>query len=430
MENIITYLTLSDANILYVVVGMILIGSASAVVGAFTVLQQKSLLGDAIAHSVLPGICFAFLISGTKHPAILLSGAFVTGWLSVVAIDYICAQTRIKQDAAIGLVLSVFFGFGMLLLTAIQHSGNANQSGLDKFLFGKAASILPEDIAVFSVVCILILISVLFFYKEFRLVIFDTNYAESIGLNIQFYEVILSTITVLAITVGIQAVGVVLMSALLITPAVTARYWTDELWKLLLISAFVGMISSYFGGFISYLAPSMPTGPWIVVVLSLLAFASMLFSPQKGIVPKRFRRWKNQANITEENIVKLMYQLGEKSQNFGYAYSMKTMQERRYLPESDLKAGLKRLLKKGFINNETNNTFQLTETGKQEGQRMVRLHRLWEMYLTQNLHLQEDHVHETAEAIEHILTPEMEQKLEMLLDKPDLDPHGSPIPRD
>ncbi|MCL4114819.1 UNVERIFIED_CONTAM: hypothetical protein GTU68_043699 [Idotea baltica] len=421
---------MADANVLYVVVGMLLIGSSSAVVGAFTVLRQKSLLGDAIAHSVLPGICFAFLISGTKHPAVLLSGAFVTGWLSVIAIDYITKQTRIKQDAAIGLVLSVFFGFGMLLLTSIQHSGNANQSGLDKFLFGKAASILPNDIMVFTVVGLIIVVCIFLFYKEFRLVIFDPNYAESIGLKTTFYEVILSSLTVLAITVGIQAVGVVLMSALLITPAIAARYWTDKLWKLLIISALFGIISSYLGGLISYLAPSMPTGPWIVVVLSLLAFASMLFSPFKGLMPKRLRRNKNQARILEENILKLMYQLGEKTKNHKTAYPIKTMQERRYLPTPELKAGLRRLVKNGSLIKADKNNWQLSKKGITVGKRMVRLHRLWEMYLTQNLHLQNDHVHETAEAIEHILTPEMELQLERSLNQPTIDPHGSPIPRD
>lgn len=409
---------------------MILIGSSSAIVGAFTVLRQKSLLGDAIAHSVLPGICFAFIFSGTKHPAILLTGAFITGWLSVISIDYITKNSRIKQDAAIGLVLSVFFGLGMLLLTSIQHSGNANQSGLDKFLFGKAASILPEDIFVFIIVGLLILLFVFLFYKEFRLVIFDRNYADSIGLNTTFYEVILSSLTVLAITVGIQAVGVVLMSALLITPTVAARYWTDKLWKLLLIAALIGIISSYLGGLISFLAPSMPTGPWIVVVLSLLAFASMLFSPFKGLVTNRWRRYKSQIKIVEENILKLMYQLGEKKGNFELAYPMKTMQERRYLPDADLKAGLNRLSKQNYISKADSNNWKLTENGLKEGKRMVRLHRLWEMYLTQNLHLKDDHVHETAEAIEHILDPEMEAELEKLLNNPNVDPHGSPIPRD
>ncbi|MBO9703198.1 MAG: metal ABC transporter permease [Sporocytophaga sp.] len=421
------FFSFTDPNIRYVVVGSILMTVCSAVVGCFTFLRKRALIGDAVAHSVLPGVCLSFLLTGEKNPFILLIGAFITGGLSIFLVEYITTKTKLKEDSAIGIVLSVFFGIGILLLTAIQHGGNANQSGLDSFLFGKAASILPEDLYSFGLVGIILLIGVFFFFKEFTLISFDRNFAEAIGLPVKILEFMLTSITVLAVVTGIQAVGVVLMAAMLITPAAAARYWTHNLTIMMLVAAMMGAVSGIFGAYISYLAPSMPTGPWIVMVISMIAIVSFAFAPVKGVFARLRKQIKNQKQITDENILKLFFQLGEKDQDFFTARSITSLLERRSMRKDLLKNGLARLTDQGFLS-KTKDHWKFTEAGKVKGQRVARLHRLWELYLTQYLQLAPDHVHDDAETIEHIITPELEAKILEQLKYPEVDPHDTKIP--
>lgn len=311
MSNFVDFFSFSDPNVRYVTLGAVLITASSALVGSFTFLNKKSLLGDAIAHAVLPGICLGFMLSGTKNPFYLIPGAFITGWLSLQVIQLITTRSRIKEDTAIGLVLSVFFGFGILLLTIIQKSGNANQSGLDHFLFGKAASLVGSDLFVFSIVAALLIIMVALFFKEFELVAFDRNYAAALGLPVKRIELLLTSLIVLAVVIGIQAVGVVLMAAVLITPAAVARFWTNSIRAMLVIAAVTGAASGLAGAYISYTAPAMPTGPWIVIVISTLALFSFLFAPNKGIISRQFKQKRFQRTIQDENVLKALYQLGE-----------------------------------------------------------------------------------------------------------------------
>lgn len=429
LENLIEFFSFSNINVLYVVLGTVLIGASTAVVGCFSVLRKRSLIGDAIAHSVLPGICMAFILFDTKNPLVLLLGAFITGWLSIIVIDFIVSNSRIKSDAAIGLVLSVFFGTGILMLTYIQHSGNAAQSGLDRFLFGKAAAIVGDDLIIFSAMSILLVLTVIFFFREFKFISFDPDFAQSIGMPTRRYEVLLSSITVLAITVGIQAVGVVLIAALLITPAVAARYWTDDLRIMIVIAALIGAVSNIGGAFISYSAPSMPTGPWIIVFMLLLAMLSIFFAPQKGLFFKRRRQQNNFKKILEENVMKLMYQLDEKDGGFDKFRPLSELMNKRDMGEKMMLNALSRLKQQKMVE-EKKKTWILTKEGLKEGKRMVRLHRLWEVYLTEYLYLPSDHVHETAEAMEHVITPELERELDNLLNHPEYDPHFSKIPYD
>ncbi|WP_299761742.1 iron chelate uptake ABC transporter family permease subunit [uncultured Pontibacter sp.] len=427
MNDFLEFFSFADANIRYVTLGSVLLASSSAVVGCFTLLRKRALVGDAVAHAVLPGVCLAFILSGTKNPFILLLGAFITGWISLVTIDFITSRSRIKEDTAIGLVLSVFFGIGILLLTAIQHSGNAAQSGLDKFLFGKAASLVGEDLIAFAIVAVLLLVTTIIFYKELTLLCFDQAYAKTIGFPVRLLELLLTTLTVFAVVVGIQAVGVVLMAAMLITPAAAARFWTDKLHLMLVLAALIGAFSGVAGAFVSYTAPAMPTGPWIVLIVSMIAIFSFAFAPKKGWVSRLFRQRRNKTHILEENLLKLMYQLGEKKPGFDAPRQLHELLERRAIPQKEAKAGLKRLIKQGYVE-RTPEGWKLSSQGQRRGERVVRLHRLWELYLTQYLHLASDHVHEDAETIEHIITPELEQKLMEELGFPVMDPHSARIP--
>lgn len=427
LNELLYFLSLQDPNVRYVVLGTLLLGATAGVVGAFMLLKKTALIGDAVAHSVLPGIALAFILFNTKNILVLLGGAVVTGWLSVYLIDIISTRSRISTDTAISLVLSVFFGAGVLLLTVIQKSGNAAQSGLDKFLFGKAASLVYQDVVVIGITAAAVLLLVVLFYKEFKLISFDRAYARSMGLPVRALEVLLSTLTVITIAIGIQAVGVVLMSALLITPAAAARFWTHRLWLMLILAALGGMLASLTGSYISYLAPAMPTGPWIVVVISILALLSVTFAPKQGLVARRIRIVRNRRKMLRENILKIFYHMGEREDDMLATRSLEELHEFRDIPKDRLRKGLKDLLRTGQLIRQDNG-WVLTRAGKEDARRIVRIHRLWELYLTQYLRIAPDHVHEGAEAIEHIITPDLEAELEHLLDYPENDPHDRSIP--
>jgi len=426
------FFTFSDPNVRMVTLGAILLGISAATVGCFTFLRKRALVGDAIAHAVLPGVCLSFIISGEKNPFWLLLGAVIAGWAALLVMDFMVNHSKLKTDTAIGAVLSVFFGLGILLLTAIQHSGSANQAGLDTFLFGKAASMTQRDVWVFGGVAALLLLVIAAFFKSFKLVAFDPDFARSLGLPVRTLEFILATITVLSVATGIQAVGVVLMAALLITPAAAARFWTDSMIRMILLAALFGLLSGFFGAWVSYTAPAMPTGPWIVLLLSGIALFSVVAAPQRGIWARIRLQRRNARKIRQENILKTFYSLQEhlarhKEAVPDRAYSLDELLAERPFGRANLKKGLRLLEKQGLAQEEAAG-YRLTPSGWEESRRIVRLHRLWELYLTERMNIKADHVHNPAEAMEHLLTPEVEKALLQELGHPIMDPHESVIP--
>lgn len=427
MKELLEFLSLSNANVRYVVLGVMLLGASTAVVGCFTFLRKKALVGDAVAHSVLPGICLAFIFTQIRHPFVLLLGAFISGWLSILSIDYINKKSRIKADSAIAIVLTVFFGLGIMLLTYIQGTGNASQAGIDRFLFGQAAALVGNDVWTLGIVCFVLVAAVWFLFKEFKILSFDADYAQTLGLPVRAIEFVLSTLTVLAIAVGIQAVGVVMMAAMLITPAAAARYWTNRLGIMIALAAGFGALSALFGSYISYTAPKMPTGPWIIIAITFIAFLSMGFAPERGMFFKWLKRKRKAAETLDENILKIFFHLGEKEDNLLTPRTITSLQARRYFDEKLIRASLKRLVKRDLVK-ELEGSWNITELGAVEARRIAKLHRLWEMYMSKFLRIPADHVHDGAESLEHFFTPELEAMLEQELDFPETDPHDKPIP--
>lgn len=412
MQAFIDFFSFKDANVVYVVFGMICINSSSALVGTFAFLRKRSLIGDAVAHALLPGICFGFIAAGEKDPLFLLAGAFLTGWLAIFLVDYIVRHSRIKQDAAIGIVLSVFFAFGVVLLTYIQKSGNGNQAGLDHFLFGQAAAITRSEVYLFALILGIILLTILVFYKQLVLLAFNPEFAASIGLPVRFLEFVLTSLTVLAIAAGIQALGVILISALIITPAAAARLWTHDLRRLIGLAVVISIFSGITGAYISYVRTAMPTGPWVVVVLSLITLGSICFAPGRGFLSRYRTRKRNHRKITDENILKTIYRFpGFEKAGGEIVFSPFDLTEIRVFDTNTLRKGLMRLTQRGFLLQQ-DNRFILTQAGKEESMRIVRLHRLWEQYLLKRTRIDTDHVHSGAEAIEHVITPEIEAELE------------------
>lgn len=279
-----------DPNTQWILLGSVLLGLSSGVLGSFAYLRKQSLMGDALAHAALPGVCIAFMLTGSKSIFFFLIGAVIAGLAATFGIGYVTRNTRIKQDTALGIVLSVFFGLGIVLLTQIQHSGSGNQSGLDKFLFGQAASMVLSDVITMAVVALLLVAVCALLFKEFKLLSFDAGFAKGLGYPVAFLDQFMMFLIVVAVVVGIQAVGVVLMSALLITPAVSARYWTERLGVMVALSGVFGAVSGLVGTMISTTANNLPTGPFSVLAATLLFVISVLFAPKRGLLPKLLQR--------------------------------------------------------------------------------------------------------------------------------------------
>ena len=290
-----------------VALGCSLLGMVSGILGCFAVLRKQSLLGDAVSHASLPGVCLAFLFTNVKETEVLLFGALVTGVICIGLIQLIQNYTKIKFDSALALILSVFFGLGLVLLSYMNKLPGSNKSGLNKFIFGQASTFIERDVNVIFITGIILLAIIMLFWKEFKLVSFDSDFAKTLGFPSKKIEILISILIVATVIIGIQAAGVILISAMLISPAVAARQWTDKLSVMVVLSAIFGGISGFFGTLISISQENLPTGPIIVVIISLIVLFSILFSNKRGIIFKIIRN--NQKR--KLNLAKLKEAKGE-----------------------------------------------------------------------------------------------------------------------
>lgn len=411
----------------WVMFGAILLGISSGVIGTFAFLRKQSLLSDAMAHAALPGICLVYMLTGVKDPLLFLVGASATGLLGAMIVTEIPRHTRIKSDTAIGLVLSIFFACGIVLLTVIQKNFGGNQAGLDSFLFGKAALLVRYDLYVIGITCLLLIGITLLFYKEFKLLTFDRGFAITLGLPAKRLELLITLLIVLAVMVGLQAVGVVLMVAMLIFPAAAARQWTDQLGMMIVIAAFIGAFAGVVGSFCSAIITKVPTGPVMVVVCSIMLIFSMFFAPNRGLIPKWLRLHRNRQRIRRENILKSCYKTCEQRGDWEVTFSIKDFATYFKFSNYTTKQLLRYLVKKQHIVSQKDG-WQLTPQGLEAAKQIIRKHRLWEVYLTEKMDIASDHVHRDAEDIEHAINNEILKQLEKELKSPTQDPHGRSIP--
>ena len=298
-----------DYTLRVVLAGAVLIGVTSGTLGVYAFLRRQSLLGDAVSHCTLPGIAFAFWMTGTKEPLVLLAGAGVTGWIGAEVVGRVSTRTRISYDAALAMVLSVFFGVGLVLLTWIQKMPTAAQAGLDTFLFGQAATLLIEDVVTMTVLGGGALLAMVLFWKEWKLMVFDAEYAAGLGWSVRLLDALLIGTLIVAVVIGLQAVGVVLMSAMLVAPAAAARQWTNRFGPMLAIAAAVGGVSGMFGTAISSAYQGMPTGPAIVLVVGSLVVVSLLFGSARGLIWQWWARWMRWRHILSDRLLVAAYEV-------------------------------------------------------------------------------------------------------------------------
>ncbi|MDE6724331.1 MAG: metal ABC transporter permease [Ruminiclostridium sp.] len=270
--------------------GSAALGIASGAVGSFAVLRKQSLLGDGVSHAALPGVAAAFLITGIRNSGVLLLGALLSGLLAALLISVIVKCSKVKFDAALAAVMSVFFGLGTVLLTCAQKLPNAAQSGLSTFIYGQASAMLTDDVILISALSAVLLILILLFWKEFKLFCFDRDFSVQSGFSEKKISLLISFMTVITVILGIQTVGVVLMSAMLIIPAAAARQWSDRLYINIILASLFGGLSGVSGALISGLEQGIPTGPAIVITASAIAVISLLFAPRRGVVSRLLKR--------------------------------------------------------------------------------------------------------------------------------------------
>ena len=267
-----------------VLLGTALLGLASGIAGTFAVLRKESLIGDGLSHAALPGVVIAFLLTGIKDIEVLIIGAALSSitaaWLITITVE----NSKIKFDGALATILSAFFGLGMVLLTYLQSLNNAGQAGLSKFIFGQAATILARDVYITSAAALIIIVLTVLFWKELKLISFDVEYAKTLQIPVTFTLILYRSLLIMTIIIGIQSVGAILISSLLIAPAVGARQWTNKLGTMCILAGFFGMISAIGGTIWSTSVQKLPTGPAIIVILSVIVLLSLIFAPNRGML--------------------------------------------------------------------------------------------------------------------------------------------------
>ena len=351
-------LLFTDYTLRTITLGTAILGAVTGMLGSFAVLRKQSLLGDAISHAALPGIAIAFLITGAKDTNTLLFGALVSGLIGTFWIRGIVTKTHLKSDTALGLILSVFFGFGMMLLTFIQKQPNANQAGLDKYLFGQAATLVESDVWMMTIVTGICLIIMLTFWKEFKILLFDADYTKTLGFNTKTIDVLITSFIVLAIVLGLQTVGVVLMSAMLLAPAAASRQWTNSLSKMVFLAAIFGAFSGVFGTAVSASQNNLPTGPVIVIVAGVFVLFSFIFSPKRGLLFKQIRFVKNRRDLELHKTLAFMYHIAETHDNISHPHTIKILNNF----QGYTKRTLQKLVDRGFVELD-GNMWHLTEEG-------------------------------------------------------------------
>ncbi|MDP1561888.1 MAG: iron chelate uptake ABC transporter family permease subunit [Pirellulaceae bacterium] len=419
-------LTLADYNTRIVILGTALLGCAAGVVGSFTLLRKRALVGDAISHAMLPGLGIAFLVAtlsggdGRSLP-ILFTGATISGLVGAAAILGLRSTWRLSEDAAFGIVLSVFFGAGVALLGVIQSLEAGHAAGLEGFIYGKTASLSWMDLMVIITAAAVALVLCTMYFKELALLCFDQAYAETQGYSKWWLDGLLMSLVVGIAITGMQAVGLILVIALLIIPAAAARFWTHRLSRQVLISAGIGMAGCFGGGMTSALLPNLPAGAVIILACATLFLFSLMFGGAQGLVWRAIRRRQWQQIMLRQHLLRAVYERAEAKTT-----EPKIVRESEVRIEiADLmisrswsRTQLERLVdgaqREGLIT-RIGSQVALSKPGWVQAKKLTHQHRLWEMYLITHADVALQQVDRLADDIEHVLEPSVIHELERLL---------------
>ena len=347
----------------------------------------------------------------------------------MLVVTAIIRTTRLKEDAAMGLVLSSFFGIGMCLITMIQKLPTGQKSGLDKFFFGQAAAMNGEEVWVLGVTAALSLTFIVVCWRALLTLSFHREFGESLGLPMGAIHHIVMLLTAFGVVTAMQAVGVVLVSAMLIIPAATAYLLTDRMHRLVVYAAIIGVLTAALGAFCSFLGNNLPTGPFMVLAGAAFFAVAFLFSPRHGWLTRLWRQRSLRLRTERENTLKAMYRVLEERNWHGEDVSLVELAQWRRETLEEIQARAVEVSRVGLATlGEEGTMLHFTPEGLRRAKAIVRNHRLWELYLTNVMQYGSDHVHEDAEKIEHVLGEDLVRQLERRLEFPETDPHGKKIP--
>ncbi len=416
-------------------IGSMLLCLVAAVVGVLVFLRKRSLLGESLAHATYPGVTGAILCAGffsleKSLPIVILVGAFLTALLGFWVIERMEKKLKTSSDVALTAVLALFFGIGVTIASIAQHGYPHLYRQMQAYLYGQAATMTDIHIVIYGVLALLIVAFIVIFYKELLTLSFDASFAKTSGIVSRFLEPMVFCVIVLALVIGVRCAGVILMSAMLIAPAAAARQFTNRLSQMFVWAGFFGALSGFLGIYCSVVVSenvtghyTVPTGPMIVLISGALALYALLFAPKRGLVVRYFRIARFRAVCVQENLLKAIWRYTQED----HKVTVETLVKKIGFPSMYMRLLLGRLVRQKALYKDGHG-YNLTPLGNKRGARIVRLHRLWEAYLVHSLGLKVERVHKSAEEMEHILTPELEKKLTLLLDDPKQDPHDQPIP--
>ena len=427
--------TLQAYNTWIVVVSTSVLGMAAGIVGVFLLLRKRALMGDALSHATLPGICLAFIVmvaaggSGKFLPG-LLAGAAAFGFLGVGTVILIRRFTRLKDDAAMGIVLSVFFGIGAALIGMIQNMQSASAAGLESFIYGKPASIVMVDFWLIIAVTACASVMCLALYKEFRLLCFDDGFAASQGWPTRMLDLTLMGMVTAVTVIGLQSVGLILIIAMLIIPAAAARFWTEKLLSMVILAALIGAASGWIGATFSALFANMPAGAVIVLAGAAVFGFSMVFGVERGVLRRALAHRRLIRRVRRQHLLRTFFEILEPAATgssdeidvidvaaslAGRPVTTDALMQRRVWTDRELRKAIREARRDGEIEPRAS-AWVLTRAGAVDAVRVVRNHRLWEIYLIEYADVAPSQVDRDADRIEHVLEPALIAQLEQHLE--------------
>jgi len=412
-------------NTLIVLAGTSLLGIVAGVLGSYMVLRRRALLGDALSHAAYPGLGLAFLITGQRHFGGLLTGAFATALIGSWTVGAIRRHTRVKEDAAIGIVLSVFFGLGVVVSRIVQNTTTTgSKAGLDSFIFGKSSGMVAADVRAILLVGVVVLAATLLLAKEFRLLAFDPDFGRVQGWPILLLDIIMMSLVCVTTIVGLPAVGVVLMAALLIIPGAAARFWTDRLGRMLWLAGLFGGVAGACGTLASAWAPSnVGAGPVIILTAAGCFLFSMLAAPRRGAVARVLRHVALARRVAMQNLLRTLYELSEPAWPDPAPLRPGDLTAARSWSAAQARRLLRRAAARGWVE-PSGDGWRLTGAGWQRAAEVTRAHRLWEIFLIEEAQVAPTLVDRDAEQVEHVLEPATVRHLEQRLAELGLVPQG------
>lgn len=430
-EDLWEILSLRNYNTRLVVLSTSILGVAAGLVGSFLLLRKRSLMGDALSHATLPGIAIAFGLmttwgfEGKSLPA-LLAGATISGVLGVLLMLAIRRTTRLRDDVAMGLVLSVFFGAGIALLAVVQKIPGAKAAGLESFIYGQPASIIWSDFLLVAFVCLGIVLTTILLFKEFTLLCFDDGFAASQGWPALRLDIALLALVTAVTVIGLQSVGLILIIAFLITPPTTARFWTNRLSHMAILSGVFGALSGWLGATVSALYADLPAGALIVLTAAALFLLSMLFAPARGVLPRTLRHRRLRQKVARQHVLRAAYEILESECSHEHdqegvhhvdnrPFPFSALLAKRTWSQRDLTRTLRAEQRLEHLTRHPDETIVLSEAGFGEAARVTRNHRLWEAYLVTHADIAPSHVDRDADMVEHVLEAELVRELERVL---------------